>query len=102
MKLPNPEKAHVGREKIVDYVLNAEHPDNGGKAEFFERLGFRRDEWKSLAAVFQRLAKKAEILQGIKSAHGTKYVNVGRIERPAGRAAAVQTVWILDSGADAA
>lgn len=49
MKLPNASKAVVERTKLVDYLLNAAHPDNGGKAEFFEKLGFRRTAWKALA-----------------------------------------------------
>jgi len=40
MKLPNAERAVVDREKIEEYVLNAAHPDNGGKAAFFLALGF--------------------------------------------------------------
>ena len=43
MKLPDADKAIVSREKAADYLLNPAHPDNGGKAEFFTRLGFRRD-----------------------------------------------------------
>jgi len=31
--------AIVDRHKIVDYLLNSRHPDNGGKAQFFESLG---------------------------------------------------------------
>jgi len=38
MKLPNANNANVEREKIVDYLLNPAHPDNGGKAEFFGTL----------------------------------------------------------------
>ena len=40
MKLPNAEKAVVEREKLADYLLNAAHPDNGGKAAFFEGSDF--------------------------------------------------------------
>jgi len=40
LKLPNAERGVVEREKIVDYLLNPTHPDNGGKAEFFFSLGF--------------------------------------------------------------
>ena len=36
MKLPNAKKAVVKRAKIIDYLLDSKHPDNGGKAEFFE------------------------------------------------------------------
>jgi hypothetical protein len=36
-----PEKTLVAKEKIEDYLLNGAHPDNGGKAQFFDSLGFR-------------------------------------------------------------
>ena len=51
MILPNAEKAIVERDKIVDYLLNAAHPDNGGKATFFESLGFRRSKPELLEGV---------------------------------------------------
>ena len=41
MKLPNAHLALVAKEKIEDYLLNGAHPDNGGKAQFFDSLGFR-------------------------------------------------------------
>jgi len=102
MKLPNAEKAVVEREKIADYLLNPAHPDNGGKADFFGRLGFRRSEWKTLVSAFLALARKTEVAQSLKSPHGEKYVIVGRIESPDGKPAAVQTIWIVDSGSDVA
>jgi hypothetical protein len=102
MKLPNADKAVVEREKIVDYLLDSAHPDNGGKAQFLERLGFRRSEWKILADAFLTLARKAEVTHSTKSPHGQIYVIVGRIESPDGKAASVQTVWIVDKGLDVA
>jgi hypothetical protein len=33
----------------------AAHPDIGGKAEFFEGLGFQRDRWETLAAACRNL-----------------------------------------------
>jgi hypothetical protein len=90
VKLPNAEKARVERNKIVDYLLNPVHPDNSGKAAFFEGLGFRRDEWKSLAKSLQELAARTEITNATVSPHGRKYLIVGQIESPSGKAAAVQ------------
>jgi hypothetical protein len=49
MKLPKSHLAIVEREKIAEYLLNAEHLDNGGKALFFISLGFSREEWLTLA-----------------------------------------------------
>lgn len=77
---------------------NHAHPDNGGKAEFFESLGFRRKEWKALAAVFLALARREEIAESLESPHGRKYVIVGRIESPGGKSPLVKTIWIVDAG----
>jgi len=49
VKLPNAEKAIAEHEKVADYLLNAAHPDNGGKAAFFEGLGFCHAEPETLA-----------------------------------------------------
>lgn len=102
MKLPNANKAIVEPEKIVDYLLNRAHPDNSGKAEFFEALGFRRKEWKTLAAAFLALVRQVEVAQSMKSPHGQKYVIIGRIESPGGKSPLVKTIWIVDSGLETA
>jgi hypothetical protein len=57
MKLPNAENAAVQREKVADYLLNAAHPDNGGKAAFFEALGFHPAEPERLAKALKDLAR---------------------------------------------
>jgi len=100
MKLPNAEIALVEREKIVNYLLNGAHPDNGGKAKFFEALGFRRDQWETMVSAFRKLAREAEVSQSSESPHGQKYVVVAEIESPSGRAAMLQSVWIVDRGLD--
>ena len=40
LKLPNANLAVVDRTKVVEYLLNREHPDNGGKADCFIGMGF--------------------------------------------------------------
>jgi len=102
MKLPNANNLVVEREKIADYLLNAAHPDNGGKAEFFEKLGFRSKEWETLAKALRALAQTTEVTSHAASPHGRKYVIVGRIESPVGKSVAVKTIWIVDKGLAAA
>jgi hypothetical protein len=102
MKLPDADKLVVEREKIVDYLLNPAHPDNGGKAAFFEGLGFRRAGWETLAAALRASAAQADVQHSAESPHGRKYVIVGRIESPSGKVALVQTIWIEDRGRDVA
>lgn len=99
MKLPNAHLAIVERGKIVEYLLNPAHPDNGGKAPFFMALGFQPEEWKTLAAALRRLAVDSPVSQNMETVHGKKYIIDGRIETPVGKTPLVRTVWIIDAGA---
>ena len=99
MNLPNASQAVIEREKIAGYLLDAAHPDNGGKAEFFGQFGFRRDNWMTLADALLKLAREADVCSSSSSAHGRKFVIVGQIETPSGRTVTVQTIWIMDTGA---
>jgi hypothetical protein len=101
VKLPNAGRALVEREKITEYLLNAEHSDNGGKARFFTAMGFRRDDWAALAAAFRSLALGSVAVQRLDSTHGEKYLVDGHIKSPSGRMPRVRTVWIVEPGQDA-
>jgi hypothetical protein len=96
MKLPNASLALVAKEKVIEYLLNPAHPDNGGKAAFFHSLGFRREEWEVLASAFRGVAGAAEVAEKLESAHGVKYVLEGIMATPSGRAPRVRTIWIID------
>lgn len=98
MKLPNAGVVKIEREKIADYLLNADHPDNGGKAAFFVALGFHRDDWEPLANTLRMLAITYSVTRSMESAHGKKYIIDGAIETPTGKSPRVRTIWIVDSG----
>ena len=98
MKLPNADKALVQREKIADYLLNPAHPDNNGKAEFFESFGFRLDDWGTLAKALRQAALGGEVIQHLETSHGVKYVLHAAMETPSGKSPLVRTVWIVDRG----
>jgi len=101
MKLPNAHLAIAEEEKILDYLLNAAHPDNGGKAGFFLGLGFSRNNWQTMAAAFQKIAEHDSIAKSMASSHGRKYVVDGEIETPSGKTPLVRTIWIIDAGFNA-
>jgi hypothetical protein len=98
VKLPNADKALIQREKIADYLLNAAHPDNNGKAEFFESFGFHVDAWETLANAFGRAALDGEVIQHLETSHGVKYVLHAAMETPSGKSPLVRMVWIVDRG----
>lgn len=102
MKLPNDLRTVVDREKITEYLLNPIHPDNGGKAEFFTRFGFSRDNWETMARALETLATNENITGTIESPHGRKYVIVGKIKVASGETPSIRTIWIVDKGADVA
>ena len=102
MKLPNTNQAAVGREKIVDYLLNPGHPDNGGKADFFTQLGFQRERWEVLAAALKALTVSAEVTSASETPHGKKYVVTGQIQSPGGKSPLVQSIWIVDKNRNTA
>ena len=101
MKLPNAHHALVDREKIVEYLLNSAHPDNGGKARFFLEHGFEVEKWDELAGALRQVAERAEVVKSMASRHGKKYVVDGRIGTVGGKKPMVRTVWIIDRGSDA-
>ena len=103
MRMPNAERAVVEREKVVEYLLNAAHPDNGGKAAFFLAMGYTSDDWQSLASAFRRLAAASEVAKSVETPHGTKYVIEGGLDTAATARRVVRlvrTIWIVDRGLD--
>src|SRR5947207_11139955 len=100
MRLPNADLAVVDRAKITGYLLNPEHPDNGGKAAFFVALEFNRSDWDAFANALRRLALTADVTETMETVHGTKYIVDGELENPAGKEAPVRSIWIIDARTD--
>jgi len=102
MRLPNAQNAEVDGDKIVNYLLNSAHPDNGGKFQFFTQLGFSREHPEVMANALKAVAVDNEVANTTESPHGQKYVMVGPIQSPSGKTPLVQTIWILDKGSETA
>ncbi|MDQ6631257.1 MAG: hypothetical protein M3Y82_05820 [Verrucomicrobiota bacterium] len=100
MKIPRTSDAIISREKITDYLLNAAHPDNGGKAAFFQELGFTVANWPLFAAALRKVAENFTPANTVESLHGTKYILDGKLETPGGKKPNVRTIWIIDGGSN--
>jgi hypothetical protein len=72
LKLRNAHLAVVERSKVVDYLLNAAHPDNRGKARFFAALGFEIEHPERLMTSLQAVAKDGDAVEIAQSVHGEK------------------------------
>lgn len=103
MNLPNAHLAIVDERKVAEYLLNASHPDNGGKAQFFQALGYSNADPSQLAGALRSVAVTGNVVSQVTSEHGNKYVVDGPLrsllELPKDRV--VRTVWIIELGDDA-
>ena len=96
MLLPDADAAVVDAVKMVDYLLNASHPDNGGKAAFFAGWGFTPDEPWLLERAIRGMIAVVEVAQTTASPYGVKHVVDGPLASPRGVTPLVRTVWIVD------
>ena len=101
MKLPFIDALRVDQSKITGYLLN--ETTGRGKATFFLRLGFRPDDWKTLAAALMAQARGNPVVSAVDSPYGKRYSVDGAIETPDNRQPRprVRTAWILETGTEA-
>ncbi|HTA30802.1 MAG TPA: hypothetical protein VK731_09955 [Candidatus Cybelea sp.] len=98
MKLPNADKAVVEREKIVDYLLNADHRYGASKARFFSKFGFHAAKWERLAQALRRHGQSHEVKRAKETGFGPRYEVEGELNAADGRSPRVRSVWQLDHG----
>jgi hypothetical protein len=98
MKLPNASNARVEKEKIIDYLLNAQHPYGSGKASFFNRFGFTAEQWESFAEGLRQQGSSHPVSRVTETVFGPRYAVDGEIVTPDGRNPNIRTVWQMDHG----
>ena len=99
MKLPNPDKLLVEREKIADYLLNPAHRYGASKARFFTGFGFRIGAWEQLAEALREHGCVHEVARVRETGFGLRYAVEGELNTPSGRRPRIRTVWQMDEGA---
>lgn len=92
MKVPNHENAFVPPGKLIDYLLNLNHPDGNSKAYFFTQLGFDLSTLEIMLIAHIRGNDFGEIIPG---KYGAKYVVSGLVESPLGVNFNLKSIWII-------
>jgi hypothetical protein len=97
MRVPGADNAVISREKIVDYLLNFDHPEGASKARVLARAGFdaARPEELENALRKQHLTRNAR--RGKPSPFGEKYEITEYLTGPEGSVRAT-SVWIVRVG----
>ena len=75
MKLPNPEKALIDRQKLAGYCLNPNHADGQHKARVFKSaLNLNIDDVDELKAALLEAVKNNDAVPANRNRYGQKYV----------------------------
>ena len=100
--LPGAARAVIDDQKVSGYLLNRDHPGNGGKAAFFLSLGYGPEDSVEVRDALLEVAALGVVELQIDSPYGQKFVVDGWL-RPKGSGAAqpVRTVWMVASAGDA-
>lgn len=96
VQLPNIDKAKVGEIKLTRYLLNEDHPDNGGKARFFRALGYETERWRDLAQALHTHAEAHSVARTEHSVYGMKCPIEGPFP-PSNPQRWVRAVWMIDN-----
>lgn len=105
--LPHESLAIVDRRKLVDYVLDAEHPRNGGKAAAFAALGFDLEtrQQREVAAAAVALQLRARLGEGEVTelgdrGYGPRWEVRTMFRGPNGKMATAVSYWQADAGTE--
>ena len=101
MKLPNGDKAIIGREKIVRYLLDVDHPQGGSKARLLVALGYAAANWQELEADLRSMHITDEVVAETNTIWGIRYEIVAPLTGPLGDTVLFRSVWQIDLGTDA-
>lgn len=98
MLLPRGEQAVVEDAKLLDYVLNPQHPIGRHHAMRFDALlGITRQNYQMLKEQLLRAATGVEVGAGRPSPFGQKFEMRFPVHRPLGTRR-VLAVWMLEQG----
>lgn len=97
MKLPYGELAEIPIEKITKYLLDAQHPQNKGKAFFYYKVGYEEEEPETLKNAILSIAKTGTVQNTYTNPEGVKYEVLGALIAPNGKEYLLKTIWIIEN-----
>ncbi len=96
VNLPNCREAYIPEAKLSSYLLNHAHPQNKGKAQFFNLAGYNLTTINSLRKTLLAFACLGAVTSEQPNQEGTKYVVVGMIAGANGKQYELRTVWVVE------
>lgn len=96
-QLSNVHNAYVADAKVRDYLLDPNHPRNGGKARFFQRFGFAQQHWTALQNALRIHPQVNPVTKVPPNPYGTRYTVRCSLLSSDGRNPCITTIWVMDS-----
>ncbi len=84
--------------KVLEYLLNAEHPFGKSKAAYFTRFGFSLDAHVVLLEALLAHPDSNQIIAVQENNFGTKSIVQCTLRTPDGRDPCIRSVWFLEKG----
>lgn len=101
MKVPNAGQAIIEPAKLVDYLLDVDHPHGGSKARLLMSLGYSSADWQQLDADLRHMHLIEDSVAMRQTAWGVRYEIVAPITGPSGDTVLFRSIWQIDLGSDA-
>ncbi len=87
----------IPEQKLRDYLLNPDHPNNGGKAAFFLAGGFQINDLETFRSALQLHLQSSSYVIWENGKFGTRLVIEDSLFVPDGRDPLVCSVWMVDN-----
>ncbi len=92
-QIPNLDCAFVEQKKILDYLLNIDHPIGKTKAKYFIGLSFSVTAWASLEQALLAHPRSNPVVEQKTDQYGTRYVVDCNFPAADGTTPCIRTVW---------
>lgn len=96
MKLPSDCILEIEKNKIVNYLLNPNHPDGKVKADFFSANGINSGNAVLLEVLLKQQALNNEITKKAATIYGLKYIFESVLKFPNNKNHLIRSVWISE------
>lgn len=96
--LPNAATVQIADAKVRDFILDATHTDNKGRAAFFLGFGFTQQQWEVLRDALIAHPHSNAIFRATPTGFGTRYRVRCSITSPDTRNPCIDTLWVIDQG----
>ncbi|GAB2568889.1 DUF6883 domain-containing protein [Spirosoma areae] len=98
MTVPYAHNAEIPDRKLTGYLLDHAHPQNNGKAAFYEIVGFTKENSDELRTALLSHVLTYEVAKFIQTDFGIRYVVEGWMQCPNGKQYPMRSVWFIDNG----